>query len=480
MTTLSGAEYRFILRRDFTSFNERAFYQLNPGTRFHCSPHNEVLASRLEQCRLGKIKRLIVNVPPRSLKSHGVSVSYCAWLLGHDPAVRIICASYGQDLADKHARDCRALMASEFYQRLFPDTRLSRDKSSVNEFTTTRQGVRMSTSIEGALTGFGGDVIIIDDPLKPEEALSETRRKKVNEWFDGALLTRLNNKVTGCIIIVMQRLHQDDLVGHVLEGGGWDVLSFPAIAEEDEEHEILSPLGRRLYKRAAGEVLDPERECLTTLNQLRQSMGEYAFLSQYQQSPVPVGGAMVKTEWFKYYEPGQLPSRFSCTLQSWDTANKSGELNDYSVCTTWGVYDFRYYLLDVFRRRLNYPELKRAVSEQALKWTPDSIVIEDKASGTQLIQDLKADGVFRVKPYAPPPSTDKQLRLHAQTAEFESGRVLLPRTAPWLDSYKRELTTFPGGRYDDQVDSTTQALEYFKRFRDLEIWARLGRKQRPC
>ena len=159
-------------------------------------------------------------------------------------------------------------------------------------------------------------------------------------------------------------------------------------------------------------------------------------------------------------------------LQSWDTANKSGELNDFSVCTTWGAANDCYYLLDVFRQRLNYPDLKRAVREQACRLHADIVLIEDKASGTQLIQDLQNDGMCGVEPYAPPPGSDKTLRLYAQTAEFESGRVRLPQSAPWLDEYLRELTAFPGSKYDDQVDSTTQAIEHLKANRGSYIWAR--------
>jgi predicted phage terminase large subunit-like protein len=471
---LSYAEYEFILRRDLMSFIERSFYELNPQTSFSRSPHIEVMASRLENCRLGTTRRLIVNQPPRSLKSQAVSVAFVAWRLGHDPSMRIICASYGQELADKHARDCRTLMMSDVYQRLFPRTRLSTEKQSVNEFMTTAQGFRMSTSVGGVLTGRGADLIILDDPLKPDEALSETRRNSVNEWYDGTLLSRLNSKETGVIIIVMQRLHQDDLVGHVRDQEDWELLSFPAIAEEDEIHLIESPLGRRRFERKAGEALQPERESIATLKgTIRQTIGEYNFASQYQQNPMPVGGAIVKTEWFKYYEPSDLPSGFSFVLQSWDTANKSGELNDFSVCTTWGVFDRHYHLLDVFRKRLNYPDLKRAVKEQVRQHRADKILIEDKASGTQLIQDLHSEGIYGIEPYDAPPGSDKTLRLYAQTAEFESGRVLLPRSAPWLEEYVRELTTFPGTKYDDQVDSTTQALDHLKTKSDIDVWLRL-------
>jgi len=160
-------------------------------------------------------------------------------------------------------------------------------------------------------------------------------------------------------------------------------------------------------------------------------------------------------------------------LQSWDTANKSGELNDFSVCTTWGAIGESYYLLSVFRRRLNYPELKRAVQDLARQHHADIVLIEDKASGTQLIQDLQFEAVFGIRPYEAPTGTDKTLRLHAQTAEFEGGRVLLPRSAPWLEAYVRELTTFPGSKYNDQVDSTTQALDHLKTNRSLLVWAKL-------
>ncbi len=460
-----------ILRQDFMTFLEYAFYEANPDSDLLVNPHIEVMASRLEACRQGKIKRLIVNLPPRSLKSHCVSVAFPAWLFAHNPASQIICASYGQDLADKHARDCRRVMASNFYRRLFPQTQLSAEKQAVSEFMTTAQGFRMATSVTGVLTGRGADFIVIDDSLKPEEALSDARRNAVNEWFDNTLLSRLNNKETGVIIIVMQRLHQDDLVGHVLEQGHWEVVSFPAIAEEDEVHNYEDWSGSKSYIRKKGDVLHPERESMATLMEMRQVMGDYNFQSQYQQSPVPLGGAMVKTDWLRYYDV--QPERYSFIIQSWDTANKSGELNDFSVCTTWGYYDRGYYLLDVFRKRLNYPDLKRAVRAQAEKHNPTCIFIEDKASGTQLIQDLQAEGVFGVKAYEPPPGSDKIIRFHAQTAEFENGRVFLPHSAPWLDEYIRELTSFPVCKYDDQVDSTAQALEYLRSKNSLWVWSHL-------
>jgi predicted phage terminase large subunit-like protein len=457
--TISPELYRQILRQDLMSFIQASFLQLNPEAAFSPRPHLEVIAAKLQACRAGHIRRFILNLPPRSLKSHSVSIAFVAWLLGHEPSTSVICASYGQDLADKLSRDCRSLMMSPFYGCLFPEAVISDEKKSVGEFQMTQHGFRMSTSVGGVLTGRGADFLILDDPMKPEEALSETRRKGVQEWYDNTFASRLNNKNTGCIIVVMQRLHEDDLTGYLLERGDWEVLSFPAIAGHDQAYEIKLPFRTKTYRRQAGEVLDATRESLATLQAIRAEVGEYTFQSQYQQNPLPLEGNMVKTDWLSYYQPQELPSEFCCILQSWDTANKSGELNDFSVCTTWGeASNRRYYLLNVFRARLNYPELKRAVRRQSEVYRPTIISVEDKASGTQLIQELGSE-LYQIKAYEPPTGTDKQMRLFKQTAAFEDRRVFLPQSAPWLCEYVRELTSFPGSKHDDQVDSTTQALE---------------------
>lgn len=214
--TVTPQELNALWRTDFASFIERSFLQLNPETPYLPNFHIYKIAEHLEKCRRGEIKRLIINVPPRSLKSHCASVAFTAWLLGHNPAEQIITASYGQDLADKHALDCLNVMKSAWYQRVFP-TRLSSVRPPVSDFRTTRNGCRLSVSVGGGAIGRGGNFIIIDDPLKPDEALSETQRKSVNSWYDHTLITRLNNKREGCIIVIMQRLHEDDLVGHLLE-----------------------------------------------------------------------------------------------------------------------------------------------------------------------------------------------------------------------------------------------------------------------
>lgn len=457
---LTPCEYRALLRRDLYAFTQRSFHELNPTTTFMPNWHIEVVASMLEACRRGEITRLIINQPPRSLKSHSASVAFVAFLLGHDPTAQIICASYGQELANKHALDCRTILASAWYQALFPHTRLSSERQAVQEFMTTQKGFRLSTSVGGVLPGRGADFIIIDDPLKPDEALSDTQRKAVNDRFDHTLYSRLNNKRTGRIILIMQRLHEDDLVGHVLGMEPWKVIRFPAIAEEDETHIIQTPYGTRRFTRRAGEALHPEREPLGVLNHLREAQGEYNFAGQYQQAPAPLGGGLVKAEWFKTYTAADVPPKLEMIFQSWDTANKPTELSDYSVCTTWGVKDKHVYLLHVFRKRLGYPELKRAVGDQAEAFNPKTILIEDKASGTQLIQELVSEGMHAIKKYEP--TMDKITRMNSVTSTIENGFAYLPDKAAWLGEYLHELTSFPNGKYDDQADSTSQALDWFK------------------
>jgi predicted phage terminase large subunit-like protein len=466
---ISRDEYMAILRNDFRSFIERSFYELNPQSDFIAGQYIDLMASWLEKCRTGQTRRLILNLPPRTLKSHAASVALPAWILGHDPSKQIICASYGQDLADKHARDCRTLIASPFYRNLFPRTILSPDKQSVNDFMTTKNGFRMSTSVGGVLTGRGADVIILDDILKPEDALSEARRKAANEWYFNTLLSRLNSKATGVIILVMQRLHQADLVGEVLEREHWDVLALPALAIEPERYELETPFGCQSYVRNPGEALHPERDTAATYAQIRETIGTYDFLSQYQQRPGTKDGGVVNGEWIRYYQPSALPPDIHYKFQSWDTAGKSGELNDYSVCTTWGVRFDKFYLLDVCRARLSYPELKKAVLRLRKQHSPFKIIIEDKGSGISLIQDLKSEYIWEIEAYSPNPGMDKMVRFSSQSIKFERGQVYLPSEAPWLDAYVRELTGFPASKFDDQVDSTSQALEIMSKYANPEV-----------
>jgi len=467
---ITDDDYKLVLKLDFLTYLERVFYETRPETKLQLGPAVQVMASKLEACRHGTIRRLIITIPPRHLKSHSASVAFSTWLLGHTPSLHVICTSYGQELANTLARDAHKIMLSPLYKGLF-STRLSRE--TADDLETTQTGRRIATSVGGVLTGRGADFIIIDDPIKPDEALSETARNAVNKWYDNTLQTRLNDKTEGCIIIVMQRLHQDDLVGHVRAQGDWHVVDLPAIAEQEETHEIASIFGTHYFHRKPGDLLDPVREPRTKLDELRQTLGEFNFSAQYQQRPIPVGGAIIKAEWLQFYMPSHLP-KFSFKLLSLDTANKAKEVNDFSVATIWGYADKKKYLLNVMRKRLEFPALKKEIIMQAKQHDVDTTLIEDRASGTQLLQDLKESGLFGLEAYEPQNGSDKVMRLHAQTTQFESGLVFLPTEASWLAEYVRELTGFPGTKFDDQVDSTTQALDYMRKNDSLDVWLKLA------
>jgi predicted phage terminase large subunit-like protein len=351
-------------------------------------------------------------------------------------------------------------MEAGWYRRIFPNTRLSREKNKELNFLTTRQGYRYSTSVAGTLTGRGGNIIIVDDPIKPEDAMSEAKRSAVNEWFDRTLYSRLDDKREDVIIVIMQRLHVDDLVGYLLQREPWVYLRLPAIAEVEQP----IPIGPgRTYARKAGELLHPVRESKEVLDRIKMALGSFNFSAQYQQCPVPPEGEIIKWEWFRLYD--ELPARTANDriVQSWDTASKAEEINDFSVCTTWRISGNDYYLLDVLREKLKYPDLKRRIIDHALRSKANSIIIEDKGSGIALIQELQRETTDVPHPIAFTPEADKVTRMHAQSAKIEAGQVHLPRRAEWLEDFRTELLQFPKGRYDDQVDSLSQFLAWLER-----------------
>jgi predicted phage terminase large subunit-like protein len=444
---------RALLRCNFSAFVRKAFITLESGQGFVPNWHVEAISHQLERVRRGEIKRLIINMPPRSLKSVTASVAFPAFVLGHDPRRRIICVSYSGDLAKKHANDFRAVLEAPWYQELFPGTRIGQ-KDSETEIELTGRGFRLATSVGGTLTGRGGDLIIIDDPLKPDDAYSEAKRNAVNEWFKNTLLSRLDDKRTGAIIIVMQRVHMDDLTGFVTsQSDEWEILTLPAIADVEE---VIPISETKVHCRRVGEALSPEREPLSILENIKLQLGSDAFSAQYQQRPVPPGGAMIKRDWIERYQERPPRREHSLILQSWDTASKGGPENDFSVCTTWVISRAgRWYLVDVWRKRVDYPALKAAVRDLASKHAANRVLVEDAGAGTSLVQELlgKVDGVVAVIA-----DGNKSTRMSVVSAKFESGLVYLPESALWLPDFEAELFAFPGSRYDDQCDSVSQAL----------------------
>lgn len=451
-----------LLDFDFATFIGKVVGTTDPCGRFLPNWHIDLIAEYLEAARRGEVRRLIINMPPRSLKSICVSVAWPAWLLGHAPHSRIIAASYARSLALKHSVECRHVMQAEWYRTLFPKVMLADDQNEKHKFLTTERGFRLATSVGGAVTGEGGQFLIMDDPLNPMQALRAKGRAYVNAWFDHTFASRLDDKGRGVIVLVMQRLHEDDLSGYLLRKGGWEHLCLPAVAEED----VVLQKGNVRVERQCGQVLHGDREGLALIERAKVELGSRAFAAQYQQAPLRECDGMVKRAWFG--RCAVLPEHFDRVVQSWDTAIKSGESNDASVCLTFGEVGQKSYLLDVRLGRYEYPELKRLMVACAQAWEPQVILIEDKASGQQLLQDMRRETALPV--IGVRAQQDKVSRFAAVSAMIEAGRLVLPEQAGWLAEFESEVLLFPEKKHDDQVDALSQYLNWVRG----RGWAKLG------
>jgi predicted phage terminase large subunit-like protein len=439
-----------LLANNLTSFTEFAFGVVRPEVAFKPNWHFEAVTEKLSQVACGDVRRLIITLPPRSLKSLCASVALPAWFLGRYPWERVVVASYSDFLARSHANDFRRLVNHPIYQASFPAVRLERDTD--REITTTKRGKRIATSIEGTLTGLGGNLIIIDDPLKLGDAMSEPVRARVIEWYRSTLLSRADDKTAARIVLVMQRVHQDDLAGYLQEQGGFEVLNLPAIAQRDETYELGDG---RLYTRRKGELLHPAHEPAHVLAELKREMGPIAFSAQYQQSPIPPGGTIIKRKWLTSYDDVR-PQPGDRILMSWDIALSETESGDYSACVVLLRRGEVFYVLEVVRGRFPFDALKRKVMEVKRRYPSAVLLIEDCPISRGLIQNLR-DKSINVTVYKP--DTDKRARVIAQTDLFAGGSVRFPRRATWLEDFIAELLAFPG-RHDDQVDALTQGLAW--------------------
>ncbi|MEQ8441306.1 MAG: phage terminase large subunit [Alphaproteobacteria bacterium] len=437
---------------------QKLFHVLGTGTEFQKNWHIEAIAWHLQQVEKGKFTRLIINVGPRYLKSFSVSVVYPIWVLGRDPSKKIICISYSEDLALLFSRMRRSAMESSFVQLAFPKLKLDRRKLTEKEIVTTKGGGIYVTSVGGTLTGRGADILIIDDPMKAEGAYSDAERNKVHEWFTGTALSRLNDKKNGVIIIVAQRVHDDDLCGRLLEHSAdeWTHLDLPAIAEKDEEIEIGDG---KTYSRKIGEALHPERESIETLEKIKWEIGSANFAAQYQQRPIPPTGQTFKAEWFQRFDLTEDISSFTLIIQSWDTAAGIGENNAYSACTTWSIVEGRLVLLDVVRKQLDFPTLIKFVESHASKFSADLVLVEEASSGIQVVQQMQQSSdhhVVGIKPIG-----EKLGRAMNASVLVEQGLVYVPNEAPWLNDFLAEVLKFPQVKFKDQVDSMSQFLNWW-------------------
>ncbi len=448
------------LRESFSLFLRFVFRELNPSEALSWNWHIDAMCHGLHLVRTGEEQRLVITIPPRHLKSITVSVAYVAWAMGHDPSLKFVVASYGGELAMQLARDFKRVVTAKWFKRAFPAFGTP-VRNADGELVTSKGGYRKAVSVGGAVTGFGADYIVVDDLMKASDATSAVARETAIEFYQQSLISRLNDQERGRIIVIAQRLHEDDVPGRCLETGLFRHLNLPAIAQRDE---VIPLGGGRTHVRRIGDVLAPERQSREVLERMKLEIGAQAFAAQYLQDPTPAESDYLT--WSKIPRYDQAPSRkhFLKVVQSWDTAEVATARADYSVCTTWGYYDGRWYLLHLERFRAGFLELKDRVRAHRNHWKPDLILIEDAGSGRHLLEELRLEIRTRgdratsvgYKVVACKPSAAKHERWAAQAARLESGLILFPREEPWIEALRREITAFPNGRNDDQVDSISQ------------------------
>ena len=424
--------------------------------------HHEVICRELDGLLRGPASRLILCMPPRFGKSELVSRRLPAFILGRDPDARIIACSYSADLAQAMNRDVQRIIDDPRYRELFPGTALPRSNvrtisgsalRNSNIFEVVgRRGMYLSAGVGGGITGRGFDLGIIDDPIKNRvEANSSTFRERLWDWYRSTFYTRREKDAK--ILIVMTRWHEDDLVGRLLElesSGSWRVVCFPAVSEPGGKHAHPED------KRPPGEALWPGKFPLSDLERVKVSLGSYEWAGLYQQAPAPSGGGIFMASWWMSYADGALPRRFDEVIQSWDCAFKGTDASDFVVGQVWARAAETYYLLDQVRERMDFPQTLRAVKNLSVKWPQAQLkLVEDKANGPAVIDMLKRElsGLVAVEPQG-----GKEARAYAVSALVEAGCVFIPARAPWRDDFIAEVSSFPNGRNDDQVDAMTQAL----------------------
>jgi predicted phage terminase large subunit-like protein len=409
---------------------------------FELAPCHRLIVKNLEKLLSGEIRKLAIVTPPRHGKSTLGNVMLPAFALGRNPKETVITISYGSDLAEGFGRRVRNLLNDPGFHDVFPGCKLSPDSSAAYRFETISGGEFSAVGRGGPITGRGASLLILDDLLKDQqEANSETVCRSIIEWLESVCFTRLTPN--GRVLAIATRWSERDPMGWILQQHGWTVLHLPAFAEASD------PLGRQ-----PGEALWPSHYPVEALEAIRSDVGSRVFACLYQGNVAAAQGTIFKRDWFRHY--AAPPDKFNRVIQSWDTSFKTGKENDPSVCVTFGETSNGLYLLALYRAKVEFPELKRQVALQADLWRPSEILIEDRASGQSLVQEIKASTTYPV--IAVKVDRDKETRASVVTGYFESGRVLFPEGAGWLADLEDELASFPGGLHDDQVDAVCQAL----------------------
>jgi len=448
-------EGRQALEGDLLSFVQEAWPLLDPARPLVLNWHHGLVAEYLTAVFRHQILRLIVNIPPRHTKSRFVSVLWPCWCWAQVPTTAWIFGSYAQTLATRHSLDRRTVLESDWFRARWSDrVTLTSDQNLKNSFENTQRGTMLAASVGGSAFGMGADVVVVDDPHNPQQAESETERASAVRWFDQQLSTRLNDPKTGAMVVIMQRLHERDLTGHLLADAGWTHVALPGEAELPER--IVFPVSGMVHERAPGELLWPERFGPAVLAEQKRRLGSWGYAGQIQQRPSPAGGAILLRRWWRFYD--EAPREFDEVIASWDLAFKDTKGADYVVGQVWGRRGADKYLLDQVRARLGFPATLGAIRTLAAKWPHAAAkLVEDKANGPAVIASLQHEvsGIIAVSPEG-----GKVARAQAVSPTIEAGNVYLPSPAlhPWVEDFIEECTAFPTGAHDDQVDAMTQAL----------------------
>ena len=452
----------YLAEKSLRHFVREAWHVVEPATPYQHNWHIDALCDHLEATMRGEIRNLLVTMPPRAMKSLTISVFFPAWAWIHKPELRFLYASYAQSLSTEHSQLTRMVIESDWYQARWGDRfRLADDDNLKTRFSNDHRGYRVATAVGASVTGFGGDYVISDDPHNVQQAESDAVRASAVNWWNRAMSTRLNNPATGVRIVVMQRVHETDVAGSVLEKGGYDHLNLPM---EYEPTDAVSPIGWRDPRTESGELLWPERYDAAKIAQFKADLGSYAYAAQFQQRPSPAEGGILKHEWFQHYT---MPEPYyRSVIQAWDTAFKTDKDSDMSACVTVGIGAYGFDVLDVFAARLEFPDLERAVQDQHLVWSarypdvPFSVLIEDKGSGQSLIQAARRwpHANISIIPVPANRPGEKMQRVHDVSPVVEGRRVRLPAKAAWLDAALHEWTAFPFAKHDDRTDAFAIAI----------------------
>jgi predicted phage terminase large subunit-like protein len=462
-----------VLRLTLEAFVRAAWQILEPVSTLVWSWHLDLICDYLTLIRDNKFKTngrqelegIIFNVPPRTMKSLLISVFFPIWVWTTDPSRRFMFVSYSEKLSTQHSVLRRSVIESPWYQKEWSSVfSFSRDQNAKNHYENSARGAMFSTGMQATATGMGGDILIFDDPLNPEQAISQVEREAVNLRFDTTFRSRINNPAAGVKIIIMQRLHELDLTGHVLarESSRWEHVSLPAIAEQDEKPWHLSD-GKHLATRKAGDLLWPERLPQSFLDSQRVGMGSWAFNGQYQQCPAPLDGGIVKRQWIRFYR--QLPEKFEFMVQSWDCTFSGGQDNDFVAGQVWARSSGKYFMLPYRAyERLDFGPTMAAIKACHGKFPQaHAVLIEDKANGPAIISELRKEipGVVAVNPEG-----GKIARAQATAPLWESGSIELPDPqvfgCAWMEDYLHNICAFPKAAHDDDMDATSQALIYMR------------------